>query len=59
MNLQERNQERQELIDFAKDLQVLKREHPKITEHLKTIGISKNALILQLLWESVSNSKSS
>ncbi len=57
MNLQERNQERYELIKFAKDLQKLKKEHPKFTEQLK--GISKNALILQFLWESASKSKSS
>lgn len=35
MTPQERNQERQELIELAMDLQELKKEYPKITERLK------------------------
>lgn len=35
MTPQERNRERQELIDFVNDLQELKKEYPKIIEKLK------------------------
>lgn len=35
MTPQERNQEKQELIEFVNDLQELKKEYPKITEKLK------------------------
>lgn len=37
MTPQEHKQERQELIEIAKDLQALKKEYPKITERLKEV----------------------